>query len=131
MGELEKAEEAALRSLRVIRTIPDTRREEATSLINLGEVQSDMGRYDEAESSLNEAMRIFETEFNGKDIHYAYAAAACGALEYYRKNWDRSIEHYKKAMELVERDFGRSPYYDMLENNLRIVQEAKSGEAKS
>lgn len=130
-GELEKAEAAALRSLRIIRTIPGARREEATSLINLGEVQTDMGRYDEAESSLGEAMKIYETEFADKDIHYAYAAAAFGVLEYYRGNWDGSIVYYQKAMELVERDFGRSPYYDMLENNLKIVREAKSGEAKS
>ena len=121
-GDLEEAEKMARKSILIIAEIPDARLDMATSLINLGEVQTRLGKYQEAEESLKTAAAIYEHDAGGRDIHYASAVAAMGALEYYRKNYEESASCYRKALELIQRDFGKSAYYTMIENNLKMVE---------
>ena len=121
-GDLEEAEKMARKSILIISEIPDARLDMATSLINLEEVQTRLGKYREAEESLKTAAAIYEHDAGGMDIHYASAVAAMGALEYYRGNFEASAERYRKALELIRRDFGKSAYYTMIENNLKMVE---------
>lgn len=121
-GNLEMAEEMARRSIVIISDIPNSRLDLATSLINLGEVQTRLGKYEEAEQSLTTAISIYEKDAGGHDVHYAPAVAALGNMNYNRKNYAAAEENYKKALELSERDFGRSAYYELVERNLKTVE---------
>lgn len=38
-------------------------------------------------------------------------------------------KYYQKALELIERDFGRVPYYDLVVSNLEKVKEKRRQEA--
>ena len=123
--DFEEAEKMARKSIIIISSIQGKRRELATSLINLGEVQTRLKKFDEAEETLKTAVAIYEVEAGGVDIHYAAAMAALGALYYYRRDFDASIEAYQKTLKLIERDFGHTPYYEMIQKNLKQVEEER------
>ena len=118
-----EAEEAADRSISIISALPENRVELATSLVNLGEVQARLEKFDEAKANLERALSIYETETDGRDPHYAAATAALGNMYYYRNEPAQAAPYFRKALELIERDFGRNQFYQMIENNLKMVEE--------
>ena len=120
--EYEKAEEAAMKSIAIIAQMPECKVEMATSLINLGEVQTCLKKYDDAKNSLDLSLSIYEIETQGKDTHYAAANAAMGNLYYAWKKPAEAVPYFAKAMELIERDFGRNQFYEMMERNLETVR---------
>lgn len=121
--EFEKAEEAANQSIAIISTMPENRVELATSLVNLGEVQARLGKFDDAKASLDRALSIYETETDGRDPHYAAATAALGNMYFYRKEPEQAAPYFRKALELIERDYGHNQFYDMIAKNLEMVEE--------
>ena len=120
--DFAQAEEAALRSIEIISRTPENQVELATSLVNLGEVQARMEKFDEAKANLERALQIYETETEGKDPHYAAATAALGNLYFFRNQPEQAAPYYRKALELIERDFGRNQFYEMIERNLKTVE---------
>ncbi len=122
-GRLDEGEYTAKKSLEIIKTFPGSRMEMATTYVTLGEVQIKKGDYDAARENLLTAMRIFENDSQGKDPHYAASKAAMGELEYLAGNYSESARQYTQALELMERDYGRTPYYEMIERNLNMVKE--------
>ena len=123
MENFEEAEKAALRSLEIIVTMPQYRIEMATSLINLGEVQTRLGKYEEARETLQASMDIYELETGGRDPHYAAANAAMGNLYYFWQKPEQAAPYFRKAMELIERDYGRNAFYEMMARNLKTVED--------
>ena len=122
MDNYEEAEKAALRSLEIIVSMPQYKLEMATSLVNLGEVQTRLGKYEDAKATLEAAMSIYELETGGRDPHYAAATAALGNLYYYWQKPDQAAPYFRKAMELIERDYGKNAFYEMMERNLKTVE---------
>ena len=84
MENYEEAEKAALRSLEIIVSMPQYKLEMATSLVNLGEVQTRLGKYEDAKAPLEAATAVYELGTGGRDPQYAAATAAAGDLYYYR-----------------------------------------------
>lgn len=123
MENYEEAEKAALRSLEIIMTMPEYRSEMATSLINLGEVQTRLKKYEEAKGTLEASMTIYELETDGRDPHYAAAAAAMGNLYYFWGKPAEAAPYFRKAMDLIERDYGKNAFYEMMARNLKTVEE--------
>ena len=121
--EYEEAEKAALRSLEIIMTMPQYKIEMATSLINLGEVQTRLGKYEEAKGTLEASMTIYELETDGRDPHYAAATAAMGNLYYFWKKPEEAAGYFRRAMELIERDYGKNSFYEMMARNLKTVED--------
>ena len=122
MENYEEAEKAALRSLEIIVSMPQYKLEMATSLVNLGEVQTRLGKYEDAKATLEAATAIYELETGGRDPHYAAATAALGNLYYYWQKPAEAAPYFRKAMELIERDYGRNAFYEMMERNLKTVE---------
>ena len=122
MDNYEEAEKAALRSLEIIVSMPQYKLEMATSLVNLGEVQTRLGKYEDAKATLEAATAIYELETGGRDPHYAAATAALGNLYYYWQKPAEAAPYFRKAMELIERDYGRNAFYEMMERNLKTVE---------
>ena len=123
MDNYEEAEKAALRSLEIIVSMPQYKLEMATSLVNLGEVQTRLGKYEDAKATLEAATAIYELETGGRDPHYAAATAALGNLYYYWQKPAEAAPYFRKAMELIERDYGRNAFYEMMERNLKTVED--------
>ena len=123
MDNYEEAEKAALRSLEIIVSMPQYKLEMATSLVNLGEVQTRLGKYEDAKATLEAAATIYELETGGRDPHYAAATAALGNLYYYWQKPTEAAPYFRKAMELIERDYGRNAFYEMMERNLKTVED--------
>ena len=123
MENYEEAEKAALRSLEIIVSMPQYKLEMATSLVNLGEVQTRLGKYEDAKATLEAATAIYELETGGRDPHYAAATAALGNLYYYWQKPAEAAPYFRKAMELIERDYGRNAFYEMMERNLKTVED--------
>ena len=55
-------------------------------------------------------------------MHYSAACAGLGEVYYLRGDAQKAAEWYEKAMELTERDFGRTEQYRVLEENLKRVK---------
>lgn len=123
MENFEEAEKAALRSLEIIVSMPQYKLEMATSLVNLGEVQTRLAKFEEAKGTLEAAMSIYELETGGRDSHYAAATAAMGNLYYFWQKPEEAAPYFRKAMELIERDYGRNAFYEMMDRNLKTVEE--------
>lgn len=123
MEDYEAAERAALRSLEIIITMPQYRVETATSLINLGEVRTRLGKFEEAKETLEASLNIYDSGDGDRDPHYAAAMAAMGNLFYFWKKPQQAAPYFRKAMELIERDHGRNAFYEMMARNLRTVEE--------
>lgn len=116
-GELEKAEQALDIAFRIIKGIPECRGELATTYINLGELQVRQNKLEMARESFKEACRMFEAD-GGGDVHYSSACAGLGQVFYLKGQIPEAIRWYEKALTLMERDFGRTEYYRILEENL-------------
>lgn len=116
-GEFDRAEQALDIAFRIIRGIPECRGELATTYINLGELQVRQNKLEMARESFEEACRIFE-EDGGEDVHYSSACAGLGQVFYLKGQLPEAVRWYEKALTLMERDFGRTKYYKILEANL-------------
>ncbi len=125
MDNYEEAEKAALRSLEIIVGMPQYKLEMATSLVNLGEVQTRLGKYEDAKATLEAATSIYELETGGRDPHYAAATAALGNLYYYWQKPEQAAPYFRKAMDLIERDYGKNAFYEMMERNLKTVEDMR------
>ena len=123
MEDFEEAEKSALKSLDIIVNLPQYRAEMATSLVNLGEVQTRLKKFDEAKETLEAAKTIYELESGDRDPHYAAANAALGNLYYYWQKPQEAAPYFRKAMELIERDHGKNAFYEMMARNLKTVEE--------
>mgnify|MGYP004537612863 CR=1 FL=1 len=120
-GEMKKAEEAVGRALEIISLMPKCRGELATTYTNLGELKVRQGDLDGAVGTFSKACGIFE-ELGGTDVHYASACAAL-AQTYHLKGQDEdAVRWYEKALEMIERDFGKSPFYHVVEASLKKLK---------
>lgn len=125
-GAFEKAAAALEIALTIITALPQAKSEEATTLINLAQLRTKQGKFDEAEAHLSRAIGIYETALQGKDPHYAMALAAFGEVAYYQGDYPRAEEYYTQALEKIEALFGRSPVYDTVAANVARIRQLRS-----
>lgn len=129
IGELVKA-------LRIVETIPERRIEVATTYTNIAQSLAAIGRMEEAEENVREALKIF-AEGDNRDYHYSAAAAVMGVIAYSSGNYKEAAEYYEKAAETVKRIMGENDNYRLLMSNRNSMLELlpenvlKSGENKN
>lgn len=126
-SDFKNAEKALEVAFDIIKNIPEARGELAVTYVNLAQLQIKQGKLDEAKENLSIAVSIFETEFQGKDVHYSQAAAALGEIYYYEGNYSLSKEWYKKALQLIKRDFGENINYKNIKEILLQVERLEAG----
>ncbi len=120
-GEFDKAEQALDIAFNIIKGLPECRGELATTYINLGELQVRQNKLEMAKESFLSACRMFE-EDGGIDVHYSSACAGLAQVYYLKGEKQEAIRLYEKAMALIERDFGKTEYYRLIEQNLAKVK---------
>lgn len=121
LQEFDKAEEALDVAFNIIKGLPQCRGELATTYINLGELQVRQNKLEMAKESFIAACHIFE-EDGGVDVHYSSACAGLGQVMYFKGDNAEAVRYYEKALNLIERDFGRTPYYSLVAQNLEKVK---------
>ena len=119
-----EAEEALDIAFNIIKGIPDCRGELGTTYVNLGELQVRQNKLTMAKESFLSAVKIYIDETDGKDVHYSAACAGLGEICYMTGDFLQAEKWYTKALELIQRDFGITDYYRLVENNLKKVQSA-------
>jgi len=120
-GEFDKAERALDIAFNIIKGLPQYRGELATTYINLGELQVRQGKLEMAKESFAAACRMFE-EDGGGDVHYSSACAGLGQVYYLKGQKQEAEKLYQKALDLIERDFGKTEYYRLVEKSLMKVR---------
>lgn len=124
--EFAEAEQSLKTAFDIIKKLPQCRGELATTYVNLGELQVKQQKLADAEQSFLEAEKIFLQDTDGADVHYATACAGLGQVYYLTERFTDSKNYYEKALQLIERDYGKVPYYDVVAKNLRAVEQRMS-----
>lgn len=117
-GQFVEAEQALDKAFHIIKGLPQCRGELATTYVNLGELQVSQRKLEMAKESFLSAATIFEEETGGTDVHYSAACAGLGEVFYMTGKFKEAERYYEKALELIQRDFGKTPAYDMVADNL-------------
>lgn len=122
-GEFAQAEQALDNAFHIIKGLPQCRGELATTYVNLGELQVRQNKLEMAKDSFLSAESIFLQDTGGRDVHYSAACAGLGEVCWLTGKYAESMRYYEKALELIRRDFGETPYYHLVEKNLQKVRE--------
>lgn len=123
----EEAESALDIAFRIIKGLPQCRAELATTYVNLGELQVRQNKLEMAKESFLAAVKIYEEETGGQDVHYSAACAGLGQVFFLVRNFSEAERYYNKALDLIQRDFGKTPYYDLVASNLDKVRAYAQG----
>lgn len=126
-GKLEESEKALKVSWRIIHELENVQAEEATTLINLAQLQTEQGKLLVAKENLDLAIDIYERVFEGHDVHYPVACAAYADIHYLEGDYEKAINMYHKALALIEKNFGKSPVYDSIQEKLKKVMNLSGG----
>lgn len=121
-GRLAEAESALNRAFDIIKGLPKCRQEMATTLVNLGELQLKQKKYTMSEESFLHAVRIYERELGGRDVHLPSAYSGLGNLYYLTGRKNDAESAYVKALAIIEAQFGKNEAYNILSKNLEIVR---------
>lgn len=127
--QFTEAEKALDIAFNIIKRLPQCRGELATTYVNLGELQVRQNKLETAMKSFKSAEDIFIKDTDGNDVHYSAACAGLGQVYHLMGNLIESRKYYEKALELIERDFGRVPYYDLVASSLEGVRRQQRQES--
>lgn len=100
MGNDERAADLIRLAIDVVDRYDAAVIEQATSRVNLACALMGLAKNAEAEPLLNEAIRKFETA-GGRDFHFASALSAKGDLLMGSAEYEKALNHYNRALEIV------------------------------
>lgn len=126
LSRFDEAEQALTEVFYRIKGQPTLRDALATTYINLGALQAKQRKLTLAEESYRAACRIFD-EDGGVDVHYAQAESGLGEVAFLRGDFSEAKVHFLRALELIQRDFGKNVYYEMLERTLHMIEQKEEG----
>lgn len=122
LGDYTAAECALEDAFRIISGFDNCQAELATTYINLGALQVKQSKLALAEESFLAACRIYEND-GGRDVHYSAVIAGLGEVYFLKGAYYQAISYYKKALSLIERDFGKTAIYNRILGNIGQIEE--------
>jgi tetratricopeptide (TPR) repeat protein len=93
----------------------------AITHINMGNLCFSLCENDEGAEHMKNAVDIFEKNNATDDSHYASALSGLAQAYFYLGDLDSSSQYYKKALEEIERHYGKNEYYNVTKENLDLV----------
>ncbi len=130
MKRFDLAKESLLKALELVLSKPNTIFEQAVTYTNLANTCLALGQEEEAGKYFTGAILLFE-KHNIKDSHYCAAVASMGTFYYQKKQYEKALDCYEKAMAGIEVSLGKNEHYRRMEENARLCREAMSdAEAK-
>lgn len=124
LEKMERNEEAiqyAERALAIIEKLENGEMETATTLTNLALLYFKVSDYQKAKELLERALALFEKSGDMTDAHYSGALAGVGEAYYHMKEYDKALAAYEKALQEVEKHFGKNLSYAVLCENCAAV----------
>ena len=106
-GDAEGAAELLGQANRILAPRPDCRDELAASLCNLAALHRQLGRPDQAERELEQALALFENELGTATPHYHAALNAMGLVCYDGRRWQEALDWFTRAARAAETLYGR------------------------
>jgi DNA-binding winged helix-turn-helix (wHTH) protein len=79
-----------------------TGRELARTLLAFGAALRDVGRYDDSEVALQEAVDLFRSQLGEQSIEYAEAVGLLGNLDFYRGRYAKALERLTYSLQRVQ-----------------------------
>lgn len=120
MNDFENACNCLNNALVIAKQYDEARIEVATTHTNLAMSLLKLDKVEEAKEHLSEALAIFEAD-EEKDFHYSAALAAMAEAEFLMGNLEESAAYYRKALQEIEKNVGRTQAYEIVEQNLNTV----------
>ncbi|MCM1154600.1 MAG: tetratricopeptide repeat protein [Roseburia sp.] len=124
LEKMERNEEAyvcAQKALAIIEKIEGGAMETATTLTNMGLLCFKMSEHQKARELLERAVALFEQNEEATDAHYSGALAGIGEAWYHMQEYGKALAAYEKALQEVEKHFGRNMSYAVLCENCAAV----------
>lgn len=122
LGEYNKAIQCLNMALKIVRILPGCEKEVASTYTNLSTVYFEMNNYEDGILALQEALKIYENE-QMKDSHYSALLASLAHGYYLKKDFEKSIEYYTKALKEILEFYGECEKYSITCENCAIVLE--------
>lgn len=130
MEENEEAIAYAGKALDIIKTLPDSEAQTATSMTNLALIYFKVNRFEEAKELLEEAVSIFKNGGGPADEHYSGALAGVAEAWYRMGDYAKALEYYEKALAEVRAHYGENMSYAILCENCAAVCEKMGDDEK-
>lgn len=127
MGEYEKAKICQLKALEIARAC-NASYELGVTGANLAATCMELGQYEEAQEYACSAVQIFG-DLGVEDSHYAAALASLGAYYYKKREYQKALDHYRQAKEIVERSIGQNEAYRRLKEHEAACERAMADTA--
>jgi len=137
MGNFREAESKEKKALALIDQLPDTsiqrattRSNLATTLLQLSQELEKEGNLSDAEKTYREALDYlqdsiarFEKE-GGDDYHFGSALAAMGDAYFIKKEYEKSVPYYERALSELLKNMGKGEYYRRVKEHLTLAKKA-------
>ena len=124
LEKMERNDEAikcAEKALAIIEMLEGGEMETATTLTNLALLYFKVSDCAKAQALLERALTLFEQGGDKTDAHYSGALAGIGEAYYYMKDYEKALAAYEKALQEVEKHFGKNMSYAVLCENCAAV----------
>ena len=122
-GRYEEAKLSTMKALKITRSLPDTKIEQASTYVNLGNICFMSGQNEEAGQWMEQAVVIYESMPGHLDTHYPAALAGLGQYRFTEGRLEESAAYYKRALNLIEKMYGRNDDWMTTYQNYEIVKD--------
>ncbi|MCM1497771.1 MAG: DUF4037 domain-containing protein [Clostridium sp.] len=123
MGEFDKACEALVRALEIVKQYPDSVVELAVTYTNLAASYVKAGRLAKAKENAELGLAVFRDGLT-EDFHYSAALSVAGDIRYAGEEYPEAAECYEQAMIALKKHVGLTHGYFRIVSNLQICYEA-------
>ena len=122
-NRLKEAKKCIEKALSITVKLQGTEAEVASTYVNLGNVCFMLGENKEGKACMEKAVNLYEALPGLTDTHYPAALAGLGQAEFTEGNLEKSVDYYKKALDLIESMYGRNDDFKTTYENMQIVKD--------
>lgn len=120
-NRFEQAKEELLKAMDMIKSLDNSQTEIAITHTNLGNICFALHQTEEAKKHMLKAVEIFEKADGERDAHYPSALSGLAEVYFNNAELQKSQEYYKKALDEIEKHYGKNDYYRVTLENLNLV----------
>ena len=122
-GEHEETLSYLDRAEAILEKMPAKGNELATVRFDAVNSLAALGRFDEAEEKMNQALSYYENNLDKHEGHYGTALLTAGNLAFTRKDYKKAMDYYQKAKEVTLHYYGENDAYRVILKNIESCSE--------
>lgn len=121
-GQYEKALENLYKALETVSKTQEPQSEIATTKISIALCLISLNKMDEAEKYLLEALDYYLSDQAKGDGHFSSAMCAAGESYFRKKDKNKALMYYEKALEFNKSHFGDTHSNQIIQNNIEKIK---------